>query len=160
MNLTWRQHSACRGLDPEIFPAVSAVAPGGLTYLDAEGVANAIEQAVEDGEIEPERLAKYFEKEGEAYRVTRLQPYFNPGPDASIFKLYWSEYHKVVTELAVDIVGAEYDHDSFDPAADSKLDFSRTLPDRDGVDDLSPRLANGTGRLSPSHDPLAAQMAG
>jgi hypothetical protein len=27
----------------------------------------------------------------------------------------------------VDIVGAEYDHDGFDPAADAKLDFSRTL---------------------------------
>jgi alkylation response protein AidB-like acyl-CoA dehydrogenase len=28
-----------------------------------------------------------------------------PGPDASIAKLYWSEYHKKVTELAVDILG-------------------------------------------------------
>ncbi|MHB1534837.1 MAG: acyl-CoA dehydrogenase family protein [Acidimicrobiales bacterium] len=28
-----------------------------------------------------------------------------PGPEGSIFKLYWSEYHKVVTELAVDILG-------------------------------------------------------
>jgi alkylation response protein AidB-like acyl-CoA dehydrogenase len=31
----------------------------------------------------------------------------HPGPDASIFKLYWSEYHKIVTELAVDILGPE-----------------------------------------------------
>jgi alkylation response protein AidB-like acyl-CoA dehydrogenase len=31
----------------------------------------------------------------------------HPGPDASIFKLYWSEYHKVVTELSVDILGAD-----------------------------------------------------
>ena len=31
----------------------------------------------------------------------------HPGPDASIFKLYWSEYHRVVTELAVDILGTE-----------------------------------------------------
>jgi alkylation response protein AidB-like acyl-CoA dehydrogenase len=30
----------------------------------------------------------------------------SPGPDASIAKLYWSEYHKIVTELAVDILGA------------------------------------------------------
>jgi len=30
-----------------------------------------------------------------------------PGPDASIFKLYWSEYHKLVTELAVDVLGME-----------------------------------------------------
>jgi alkylation response protein AidB-like acyl-CoA dehydrogenase len=29
-----------------------------------------------------------------------------PGPESSIFKLYWSEYHKVVTELAMDIMGA------------------------------------------------------
>ncbi len=34
----------------------------------------------------------------------------HPGPDASIFKLYWSEYHKVSTELAVDILGADGMH--------------------------------------------------
>jgi alkylation response protein AidB-like acyl-CoA dehydrogenase len=28
-----------------------------------------------------------------------------PGPAESSFKLYWSEYHKVVTELAVDVLG-------------------------------------------------------
>ncbi len=31
----------------------------------------------------------------------------HPGPDASIFKLYWSEYHHKITELAIDILGAE-----------------------------------------------------
>jgi alkylation response protein AidB-like acyl-CoA dehydrogenase len=30
-----------------------------------------------------------------------------PGPESSIFKLYWSEYHKVVTELAVDLLGVD-----------------------------------------------------
>jgi alkylation response protein AidB-like acyl-CoA dehydrogenase len=30
-----------------------------------------------------------------------------PGPDAAITKLYWSEYHQVATELAMDILGAE-----------------------------------------------------
>jgi alkylation response protein AidB-like acyl-CoA dehydrogenase len=30
-----------------------------------------------------------------------------PGPDAAISKLYWSEYHKVVTELAMDILGPD-----------------------------------------------------
>lgn len=30
-----------------------------------------------------------------------------PGPDAAITKLYWSEYHKVITQLSVDILGAE-----------------------------------------------------
>lgn len=34
----------------------------------------------------------------------------NPGPDASIFKLYWSEYHKIATELAVDILGPDAMH--------------------------------------------------
>ncbi|MEM8926000.1 MAG: acyl-CoA dehydrogenase family protein [Actinomycetota bacterium] len=33
-----------------------------------------------------------------------------PGPGASVFKLYWSEYHKLVTELAVDILGADGMH--------------------------------------------------
>ncbi|MGO9910999.1 MAG: acyl-CoA dehydrogenase family protein [Acidimicrobiales bacterium] len=31
----------------------------------------------------------------------------HPGPDASIFKLYWSEYHRTVSELAVDILGPD-----------------------------------------------------
>jgi alkylation response protein AidB-like acyl-CoA dehydrogenase len=30
-----------------------------------------------------------------------------PGPAASIIKLFWSEYHKLVTELALDILGPE-----------------------------------------------------
>ncbi|MGA1234633.1 MAG: CoA transferase, partial [Lutimaribacter sp.] len=30
-----------------------------------------------------------------------------PGPDAGMFKLYWSEYHKIVTELSLDIIGAD-----------------------------------------------------
>ncbi|MEL6983958.1 MAG: acyl-CoA dehydrogenase family protein, partial [Actinomycetota bacterium] len=34
----------------------------------------------------------------------------SPGPDASIFKLYWSEYHKIVTELSVDLLGADGMH--------------------------------------------------
>ena len=29
-----------------------------------------------------------------------------PGPEGSIFKLFWSEYHKVVTELSLDVLGA------------------------------------------------------
>ncbi|TSA53978.1 MAG: acyl-CoA dehydrogenase [Actinobacteria bacterium] len=31
----------------------------------------------------------------------------HPGPDGAIFKLYWSEYHKIVTELGVDILGMD-----------------------------------------------------
>src|SRR5204862_5930208 len=29
------------------------------------------------------------------------------GPEASISKLYWSEYHRIVTELALDVLGAD-----------------------------------------------------
>ncbi len=39
--------------------------------------------------------------------LTQFLAGHHPGPDAAIGKLYWSEYHKVVTELAVDILGAE-----------------------------------------------------
>ncbi len=31
----------------------------------------------------------------------------DPGPEESTFKVYWSEYHQVVTALAVDILGAD-----------------------------------------------------
>jgi alkylation response protein AidB-like acyl-CoA dehydrogenase len=30
-----------------------------------------------------------------------------PGPEASVSKLYWSEYHRDLTELAMDILGAD-----------------------------------------------------
>ena len=39
--------------------------------------------------------------------LTQFLAGHHPGPDAAISKLYWSEYHKVVTELAVDILGAD-----------------------------------------------------
>jgi hypothetical protein len=38
----------------------------------------------------------------------------------------------------VDIVGPEYDHDGFDLAADSKLDFSRTLAFQDFSLEMNP----------------------
>jgi alkylation response protein AidB-like acyl-CoA dehydrogenase len=31
----------------------------------------------------------------------------SPGPEGSIFKLFWSEFHKVETELALDILGMD-----------------------------------------------------
>ncbi len=31
----------------------------------------------------------------------------NPGPEAGLFKLVWSEHHQRVTELAVDLLGAD-----------------------------------------------------
>ncbi|MCU1503656.1 MAG: putative acyl-CoA dehydrogenase [Ilumatobacteraceae bacterium] len=39
--------------------------------------------------------------------LTRFLKGHHPGPDGAISKLYWSEYHKLVTELAVDILGAD-----------------------------------------------------
>jgi alkylation response protein AidB-like acyl-CoA dehydrogenase len=38
--------------------------------------------------------------------LTRFLQGHHPGPDAAISKLYWSEYHRIITELAVDIIGA------------------------------------------------------
>jgi alkylation response protein AidB-like acyl-CoA dehydrogenase len=39
--------------------------------------------------------------------LTQFLKGHHPGPDGAIFKLYWSEYHKVVTELGVDIMGMD-----------------------------------------------------
>ncbi len=39
--------------------------------------------------------------------LTRFLKGHHPGPDGAISKLYWSEYHRVVTELAMDIMGAD-----------------------------------------------------
>ncbi|MEY4606535.1 MAG: hypothetical protein RLY45_1295 [Actinomycetota bacterium] len=39
--------------------------------------------------------------------LTQFLAGHEPGPDSAISKLYWSEYHKVVTELAVDIIGLD-----------------------------------------------------
>ncbi len=39
--------------------------------------------------------------------LTKFLQGAHPGPDASIFKLYWSEYHRKSTELAIDILGAD-----------------------------------------------------
>ena len=39
--------------------------------------------------------------------LTQFLAGHHPGPDAATFKLMWSEYHRVVTELAVSILGAD-----------------------------------------------------
>jgi alkylation response protein AidB-like acyl-CoA dehydrogenase len=39
--------------------------------------------------------------------LTKFLQGHHPGPDAAISKLYWSEYHKIATELAIDILGAD-----------------------------------------------------
>ena len=39
--------------------------------------------------------------------LTKFVQGHHPGPDGAVSKLYWSEYHKVVTELAMDIMGLD-----------------------------------------------------
>ena len=39
--------------------------------------------------------------------LTQFLAGHHPGPDGAISKLYWSEYHRLVTEFAVDIMGAD-----------------------------------------------------
>ncbi|NDC11962.1 MAG: acyl-CoA dehydrogenase, partial [Actinobacteria bacterium] len=39
--------------------------------------------------------------------LTKFLAGHHPGPDAAISKLYWSEYHKKSTELALDIMGLD-----------------------------------------------------
>jgi alkylation response protein AidB-like acyl-CoA dehydrogenase len=39
--------------------------------------------------------------------LTKFLAGHHPGPDGAIFKLYWSEYHKIVTEVGVDLLGMD-----------------------------------------------------
>ena len=47
-----------------------------------------------------------------------------PGPGESTFKLYWSEYHKEITELAIDILGPA----ALTPDGMAKTSFTTDLP--------------------------------
>ena len=39
--------------------------------------------------------------------LTRFLGGHHPGPESAIFKVYWSEYHRKITELAVEILGMD-----------------------------------------------------
>ena len=70
------------------------------------------ERGVADDPVIRQKLAWAYSKvQIMRYNGMRVLTQFlqghHPGPDAAIGKLYWSEYHKIVTELAVDIYGAE-----------------------------------------------------
>ena len=74
-------------------------------------IALAQEQGVADDPVVRQRLARcYAETEIMRWNGMRTLTKFlgghHPGPDAAISKLYWSEYHKRSTELAMDILGA------------------------------------------------------
>ncbi len=93
-------------------------------------LALAKERGVNDDPIIRQRLAEVFAKV-EIMRfmglgtLTRFIAGATPGPSESLFKLYWSEYHKTVTELAVDILGA----DAMVPTGQSPMtSFNTDLP--------------------------------
>jgi len=70
------------------------------------------ERGVSDDPIIRQRIAWCYERVrimrflGQR-TLTKFLAGHHPGPDAAISKLYWSEYHKIITELAVDIYGAD-----------------------------------------------------
>ena len=85
-------------------------------------IALAQEQGVADDPIIRQRLAwchskvqimKYLGQR----TLTQFLAGHQPGPDAAISKLYWSEYHKLATELALDIYGANALHAAGRPSA-------------------------------------------
>ena len=70
------------------------------------------ERGVADDPVIRQKLAwAYSQVQIMRYSGMRVLTQFlkghHPGPDAAIGKLFWSEYHKLVTEIAVDIYGAE-----------------------------------------------------
>ncbi len=70
------------------------------------------ERGVADDPVIRQKLAwAYSQVQIMRYNGMRVLTQFlqghHPGPDAAIGKLFWSEYHKIVTELAVEIYGAE-----------------------------------------------------
>ena len=76
-------------------------------------LALAKERGVADDPVIRQRLAWCYGKVADhalprhARRSPSSSPATTRAPTAAISKLYWSEYHKVVTELAVDILGAD-----------------------------------------------------
>ena len=75
-------------------------------------VALAKERGVTDDPLIRQRLA-WCHSKVEIMRylglrtLTKFLHGHQPGPESGTFKLYWSEYHRKVTELAVDILGAD-----------------------------------------------------
>ena len=65
--------------------------------------------APEDGPFVMVNLLKFKDRAEYAYASAA----HHPGPDAAISKLYWSEYHREVTELAVDILGDHQQRPAF-----------------------------------------------
>ena len=64
----------------------------------------------QDPVIRDQLVAAYMQAQIMGYLGMRTLTKFlageHPGADASIFKLFWSEYHREVTELSMDVLGA------------------------------------------------------
>ena len=87
------------------------------------------QRGVSDDPIIRDRIAKLY-CEVEIMRLqgmrslTKFLDGQHPGPGESTFKLYWSEYHQRITELAVDILGAA----ATIPDGIAKTSFHTDLP--------------------------------
>ncbi len=87
------------------------------------------QQGVSNDPIIRDRIAKLY-CEVEIMRLqgmrslTKFLDGQHPGPGESTFKLYWSEYHQRITELAVDILGAA----ATTPDGIAKTSFHTDLP--------------------------------
>ena len=87
------------------------------------------QRGVSDDPIIRDRIAKLY-CEVEIMRLqgmrslTKFLDGQHPGPGESTFKLYWSEYHQRITELAVDILGAA----ATTPDGIAKTSFHTDLP--------------------------------
>jgi alkylation response protein AidB-like acyl-CoA dehydrogenase len=94
-----------RGENAAVFPLMFRVEVDRLLAL-------ARQRGVSDDPVIRQRLAWCYSKV-EIMRFLGMRSLAGflegkaPGPESGIFKLYWSEYHRLVTELAVDIVGAD-----------------------------------------------------
>ena len=87
-----------------------------------------------------ERLVKAYEKvEIMKYmgytQLTKFAKGHAPGPDAAVTKIWWSEYHQDVTELAMEAVG--YYAEPFDAS---------TPLDGDNFQPVGPGYANGVAQ--------------
>jgi alkylation response protein AidB-like acyl-CoA dehydrogenase len=75
-------------------------------------LAMAKERGVNGDPVIRQRLARCFSEVEIMHwnglrTLTKFLHGHHPGPDAAISKLYWSEYHRRVTELAMDIMGPD-----------------------------------------------------
>ncbi len=82
--------------------------------------------------------------------LTQFLAGHHPGPDGAITKLYWSEYHRKVTELAVDILGADAMTPVGPPSVDGVPDRRRRRAELVGVVGRTRSSTPGPARSTPA----------